>query len=295
MHIFALFRSYRRCLVDISLARTFLTILDTGSFITAADRLHVTQSTVSARIRTLEDMLGMQLFERDRSGARPTAAGSRFQRHALGLIRMWEQAQLEVGLPDVYHGSLVVGAQVSLWEGFLLKWLGEMTRLTKQVAVRAQLGFSDTLMRRLIEGVMDIGVMYTPELRPGFKVERLFDDEIVLVSSEKSNRGDLGRHYVYVDWGPEFQQDHSLHFPDTVRPGIHMEIGALGLGFFLENEATGYFPKRLVMPLVADGRLHLKPGAPVFTYPAYVVYSEDADSETMSRAVALLKRIARKL
>lgn len=281
--------------MDITLARTFLTIVETGSFITAADRLHVTQSTVSARIRSLEDQLGMQLFERDRAGARPTPAGVRFQRHALGLIRMWEQAQLEVGLPDLYQGSLVVGAQVSLWEGFLLDWLGEMARLGKPVAVRAQFGFSTNLMQRLIEGVMDLGVMYTPEMRPGFRVEKLFTDELVLVTSEKNDTADLGDHYVYVDWGPEFRQDHSLNFPDRSRPATYMELGTLGLGYFLSNEATGYFPRRVVAPLVADGRLSIKQDAPVFTYPAYVVHSEVADPEVMSPAVALLKRMARNL
>jgi DNA-binding transcriptional LysR family regulator len=281
--------------LDISLARTFLTIMETGSFITAADRLHVTQSTVSARIRSLEDQLGMQLFDRDRAGARPTPAGLRFRRHALGLIRMWEQAQLEVGLPDLYQGSLVVGAQVSLWEGFLLDWLAAMSRQGKPVAVRAQFGFSATLMQRLIEGIMDIGVMYTPEMRPGFRVEKLFEDEIVLVSSEKDSVGDLGRNYVYVDWGPEFQRDHSLNFADSIRPGIHMELGTLGLGYFLENEATGFFPKRIVAPLVEQGRLTIKQDAPVFTYPAYVAYSEDGDPEILGPAVALLKRLARSL
>lgn len=281
--------------MDISLARTFLTILDTGSFINAADKLNVTQSTVSARIRTLEDQIGMQLFERDRSGARPTPAGLRFQRHALGIIRIWEQAQLEVGLPDTFQGSLVVGAQVSLWHGFLLDWLGQMARLERQVAVRAQFGFSDVLMRRLIEGVMDIGVMYTPELRAGFKVEPLFADEIVLVSSEKQDAADLGRNYIYVDWGPEFQRDHSLNFPDMLRPAIYMELGALGLGYLLQNEATAYFPKRLVAALVEQGHLRIKQNAPVFTYPAYVVYSEDGDSDTMGQAIGLLKRAARDL
>lgn len=281
--------------MDISLARTFLTIMDTGSFITAADRLNVTQSTVSARIRSLEDQLGMQLFDRDRAGARPTPAGLRFQRHALGLIRMWEQAQLEIGLPDLYQGSLVVGAQVSLWEGFMLDWLAAMSTQSKPVAVRAQFGFSSALMQRLIEGVMDLGVMYTPEMRPGFKVEKLFEDEIVLVSSETDGAGELGRNYVYVDWGPEFQRDHSLSFAENIRPGIHMELGSLGLGYFLENEATGYFPRRIVAPLVEDGRLHIKQAAPVFTYPAYGVYSDDADPEIMSPAVAMLKRLARRL
>lgn len=281
--------------MDISLARTFLTIFEQGSFINAANILNVTQSTVSARIRSLEDQLGMKLFVRDRSGATPTPAGLRFQRHAVGMVRIWEQAQLEISLPEMYQGSLVVGGQVSLWGGFLLNWLAEMTRAKTNVAVRAQFGYSNVLMQRLIDGTMDLGVMYTPELRPGFKVERLFDDEIVLVSSEKGDVEGLGKRYVYVDWGPEFQQDHSLNFPDTVRPGIHMELGALGLGFFLENEATGYFPKRVVAPLVNGGKLRILWGAPVLTYPVYAVYSADSAGESLNQSVALLKRLARQL
>jgi DNA-binding transcriptional LysR family regulator len=281
--------------MDISLARTFLAILDTGSFINAADVLHVTQSTVSARIRSLEDQLGMRLFVRDRSGATLTLAGRRFQRHAQGLVRTWQQAQLEIGLPDLYHGSLVVGAQVSLWEGFLLKWLAEITSVKNQVAIRAQFGFSNVLMRQLIDGTMDMGVMYTPEMRPGFKVERLFNDEIVLVSSEKIPTNGLGDKYIYVDWGPEFQQDHSLNFPDAISAGIHMELGALGLGYFLENEATGYFPKRLVKHQVDAGTLCILTDAPVFTYPAYVVYSADSESEGLADSLAVLKQMAMKL
>jgi len=44
--------------MDIELARTFLEIVSTGSFIKAADRLHVAQTTVSARVRLLEQQLG---------------------------------------------------------------------------------------------------------------------------------------------------------------------------------------------------------------------------------------------
>ena len=44
--------------MDTELARTFLTVITSGSFISAADRLHVSQSTVSTRIHTLEDQLG---------------------------------------------------------------------------------------------------------------------------------------------------------------------------------------------------------------------------------------------
>ena len=54
--------------MDTELARTFLTVVTAGNFITAAERLHVSQSTVSTRIHTLEQQLGCTLFVRNKAG-----------------------------------------------------------------------------------------------------------------------------------------------------------------------------------------------------------------------------------
>ena len=62
--------------MDINLARTFLEVLASGSFGAAAERLHLTQTAVSARIRALEDQLGRRLFVRNKAGARLTPASS---------------------------------------------------------------------------------------------------------------------------------------------------------------------------------------------------------------------------
>jgi DNA-binding transcriptional LysR family regulator len=51
--------------VETELGRTFLAVVAAGNFISAAERLHVTQSTVSTRIRSLEDQLGCTLFVRN--------------------------------------------------------------------------------------------------------------------------------------------------------------------------------------------------------------------------------------
>jgi DNA-binding transcriptional LysR family regulator len=65
--------------MDIELARTFLAVVETGSFFNAAGKVNVTQSTVSMRIRTLEQQLGQPVFERSKTGATMTAAGRNFQ------------------------------------------------------------------------------------------------------------------------------------------------------------------------------------------------------------------------
>ncbi len=277
--------------MDVDLARTFLAVVETGSFVDAAGRVFVTQSTVSMRIKALEERLGKTLFERSKAGASLTPAGAQFQKHALTMVRVWEQARLEVALPPGYTSALTIGCQYSLWDGLLLRWLSRMRSKAPEMAIRTQVGFSDVLMQRLVDGTLEMGVMYTPQSRPGLELERLFEEELVLVSSESRPSAKPGRNYIYIDWGPEFRADHSLNFPDLSTPGLYMELGSLSLDYLLENRASGYFPKRLVVPHLRTGRLKLLPRAPVFHYPAYVVYPADGDPEVLELSLRTLRRV----
>ncbi|MGF1631291.1 MAG: LysR family transcriptional regulator [Kiloniellaceae bacterium] len=279
--------------MDIDLARTFLAVVDSGSFVGAARQVFVTQSTVSTRIRALEDQLGKPLFERSKAGAALTPAGAQFHKHAIAMVRVWEQARLEVSLPAGYQAALTVGGQYSLWDGFLMDWLAQMRAKLPEIAIRTFSGISATLMQRLVEGTLDIGVMYTPQSRPGFELEMLFEEELVLVSSEARPSAKLGQSYIYIDWGPEFQVDHSLNFPDLVTPGLYMEIGSLGLKYLLENRASAYLPRRLVQRPLAEGRLKLVPQAPAFHYPAYVVHATAGDPRVLDLVLKNLRSAAR--
>jgi DNA-binding transcriptional LysR family regulator len=86
-------------MMETELVRTFLAIVSSGSFVRAADHLHVSQTTVSARIRTLEDQLRRRLFIRNKAGASLTPAGAQFLRHAPALVQLWERARHQVAVP----------------------------------------------------------------------------------------------------------------------------------------------------------------------------------------------------
>ena len=85
--------------MDTELARTFLEIVSTGSFVRASDRLNVGQTTVSARIRILEQQLGRPLFVRNKGGATLTPEGERFLRYAPAFVQLWQRARHQVALP----------------------------------------------------------------------------------------------------------------------------------------------------------------------------------------------------
>ena len=277
--------------MDINLARTFLMVAETGSFIDAARKMNITQSTVSGRIKGLEDMLGRPLFERSKSGAALTNAGEQFQKHALALVRVWQHAQLEVGLSDQHRDHLTVGAPTSLWDGFLIKWIAWLRGNIPDIAVSANQGVSAVLTQRLIEGTLDLAVMYRPLQLPGHTSEHLFDEEFVLVTSAKSPVR-WASDYVFVDWGPDFAQDHAIAYPEWTNPGLNLDVGSIGMDYVLANECAAYFPARMVKGHLARGRLRLAKRMRKFVYPVYMVYPDARDEEAYEPIITSLRREA---
>jgi LysR family transcriptional regulator, flagellar master operon regulator len=277
--------------VDTELARTFLSVVAAGSFVKAAERLFVTQSTVSARIHALEEHLRAQLFVRNKDGTTLTAAGRQFQKHAVSLMRTLEQARQDVGVPQGYRASLTVGGRIGIWDSLLLRALAEIRAGVPDVALRAEIGLEEDLMLGLVEGRVDIGVMYTPQSRPGLNVEVLLQEELVLVATGPENAKLLGASYVYVDWGPEFRAQHNASFPEFAGPGLSTNVGWLGLQQILEVGGAGYFPRRLVAQHVASGRLH-EVDAAKFRLPAYLVYPLERDASVFDPVLQIIRSIA---
>jgi DNA-binding transcriptional LysR family regulator len=148
-------------------------------------------------------------------------------------------------------------------------------------------------MQGLIEGRIDIGVMCTPQSRPGLKLERLFEEKRVMVSTDPKGKPEPQPGYVYVDWGPEFYAKHSACFPNFGGPPLTANIGWLGLQHVLENGGSGYFPKRIVQPHLKAKRLCLIETAPEFSMAAYVVYPLDCDRDLFSIALEIMHGVAK--
>lgn len=279
--------------MDITLARTFLTVSETGSFIDAARDMNVTQSTVSARIRSLEELLGRPLFERSHTGAELTAAGEQFRKHALALVRVWQHAQLEVRLSGEHRDHLAIGAQMSFWQDFLLDWIGWLRIEVPDIAVSATANGAAYCIQRLIEGTLDLAILYQPTHPPGLVIEHLFDETFVLVTSVPPGRRRASE-YVSTDWGGNYLRDHTSAFPQLGPSGLHLDIGSSAVDYLLANEASCYCPRRLVRGHVTSGRLRLPARARKFVYPVFVVYPEARDEEAYEPILASLRRFASK-
>ena len=274
--------------MDVEFARTFLAVAAAGNFVGAAARLHITQSTVSARIQTLEMQMGARLFRRGRGGAELTAAGHRFLRHAKTLVRTLAQARHDVRLPSGFSGGLTLSGRSALWEGFLLSWVEWMRETVPDVSLRLELGFEEGIMQGLVQGTVDIGVMYTPESRPGLSVEHLFDESLVLVSNNP-DRPWPDPDYIHVDWGAEFHAQFGARFPDLETPARIANIGWIGLKLMQSHGGSAYLPQRTVRDPIEKGLLWRVHESPLITLPTYMVFPIDRDEAHLARAVQKLR------
>jgi DNA-binding transcriptional LysR family regulator len=259
--------------VDIDLALTFLAIADTGSFHGAAQRLNVTQTAVSARVRALEDQLGCKLFVRNKAGARPTPAGERFLYHANALVQVWESARRQIALPAGRQHLVSVGGELSLWNPLLADWLDWMRRTQPGIALRAEVDSATRLVERVQNGSLDAAVLYSPPRRPNLVVELLAEEKLVMVTTEPDGRHDPER-YIHVDWGPEFLANQQSAFPELASPAISVSHGPLALRYLHLAGGSGYFRLSAVRRSLEQGKLHRVPDAPEFSHSIHLVHAE---------------------
>jgi DNA-binding transcriptional LysR family regulator len=277
--------------MDIELARTFLEIVSTRSFIGAAERLNVGQTTVSARIRLLEQQLGRPLFVRNKAGASLTPAGEQFLRFAPGFVQLWQRARQQVAVPPGHHAVLTVGSEVSLWQPLLLDWIVWVRSALPHVALRVHVDVPQDLIKHVASGMVDAAIMYAPQHLPGLKIDLLLEEELVLVTSEAETDVPLSKDYVHVDWGPGFASHQDMGIPE-VAPSLFFNLGPLALSYVLSAGGSGYFRKRAIQPHIESGALRRVPGAPQFSYPVYIVYSVNADAAILEPALAGLKSVS---
>jgi DNA-binding transcriptional LysR family regulator len=167
-----------------------------------------------------------------------------------------------------------------------------MRKEIPDISLHAELNMPEALMNQLVGGLLDIGVMYMPQMRPGLKVEKLFDEDLILVSTNPNVWAPPGEGYVLADWGPEFNAMHRAAFPDWQSPGMSFGQGLLALNYVLDNGGSVYLPRRVAGPRLEAGQLSIVKDAPVFPYPAYVIYPESGDQDLLDMAIESMRSVA---
>jgi LysR family transcriptional regulator, flagellar master operon regulator len=279
--------------MDIVTARTFLEIVKTGSFVRAAENLHITQTAVSARIRVLEQQLDRKVFIRNKAGARLTPAGDQFFRFATSLVQIWDRARRTVALAPGRERVVTIGAELSQWNPLMRHWLLWMRRECPEIAVSAYIDTADSLMAQVQEGALDVAILYAAPARSGVVAELLFEEKLVLARTTPADQPLSADDHVHVDWGEEFAVNYHAAFPDADPGTVSISYGPLALDYVLAKGGSGYFRMAAIRPHLDDGSMVLVPDSPEFSYSSYAVHSANADESVMGRVRRGLRAAAK--
>ena len=269
--------------MDTQLLKTFLEVQRTRHFGRAASNLFISQSTVSARIRLLEEELGVSLFTRDRNNIQLTAAGRKLMRHAENITTTWSRVRQELAMGEDGPELLSTAAVSSLWDIALQDWVQWVYEECPEVCLSAETYEAEMLLRKLLEGSIDLGFVFDPPQSPGLMVAETIPIKLIMVSTEQGLNSIQGtrKNYVMVDWGTSFVIAHARHFPDMPTPRMRVGLGRLAKALILSRGGTAYLAEPMVRRQLEDKRLFQVEDAPVIERIAYGVYPANSDRRSM--------------
>lgn len=259
--------------MDIETFRTLLELNRTRHFGKAAAELFVTQSAVSARLKKLEQVLGVTLFDRQRRGIHPTPEGRRLLLHSESILALWRKALQDVALADQAQVQLAVGGIVSLWDVRLQAWIHRVHKAMPELALIVEAYGHDRLVRRMLDGALDMVIVYEPPQLEEFMIHQIADVSLIMVSSRPHQSVSAAlSDYIMVDWGQMHALQHSRHFPDAPPPAQRISQGSIALNFMLACGGAAYLAEQSVTALLASARLYRVEDAPVIRRSAFAVY-----------------------
>jgi len=145
-------------MLDLDLLRSFVSVVDTGGFTRAGERVHRTQSTVSQQIRRLEESFGRPLLHRDGKRITPTEGGERLLSYARRLLALAEEARDVVSRPTG-DGVVRLGIPEDFAAYRLTEMLSDFARSRPGLRLHVRCGKSAQLRSALERRDLDLALL----------------------------------------------------------------------------------------------------------------------------------------
>jgi LysR family nitrogen assimilation transcriptional regulator len=168
--------------MDLKQLEYFVRVAELGSFTRASIALNIAQPALSRQVRLLEVELRQSLLVRNGRGATPTEAGKLLLEHARGILHQVERAREELGrVRGALAGRVAIGLPPSLARVLTVP----LTRAFREQMPDAQLsiseGLSAAMQEWLVNGRLDIAVLYNAQPANGIEITPLLDEDLLLV------------------------------------------------------------------------------------------------------------------
>ncbi|MBP2328002.1 DNA-binding transcriptional LysR family regulator [Kibdelosporangium banguiense] len=185
--------------MDLKQLKALVTVVEVGSVTRAAELLHLVQPAVTRQIRTLEQELGVPLFERTRQGMRPTEAGVNLAERARRALTELDRARAELApTQGVITGIVTVGLLESAAELLAEPLVSAVLRDHPGIELRVLTAYSGHLQQWLDDGDLDLSLLYNLTSTPSLNVTPLVREQLWVVAPP-SERLDATRPVTFAE------------------------------------------------------------------------------------------------
>lgn len=250
---------------------TFLDLCETLSFNRTAERLGVTQSTVSGRIVALERGLGVSLLRRSRAGCELTPEGIRFAPHARALRHTMTEARAAARGASGNAMTLRLGLQHDLAAFDPARWVARVRAQLPQAALYIEADYSAQMCRDVQGGLLDLALVFTPQPSPDLHFETLGELTYRMVAPVGAGLEQIDaltpERYVLANLSPAFERTHAALLPHLSTPPLATGQSATVQGLILALHVAGYLDVHVAARLIEGALVVPVRGAPDLTQP----------------------------
>lgn len=270
---------------------TFLDLIESRSFNRTADRMGITQSTVSARVKALEDAVGARLFHRSRAGTEPTTEALRLAPHARILRQEWTLARRSVEKRGAVALTLRISIQNDLAHAQLGPLVGDLRKLLPQTAFYIEPDYSTQMCTDLTTGAQDFGVMFSPKAQAGLYFESVGVIPYRLISTHAQRLEEVeAERYVMAHFSPAFETAHRAALPDLSSAPVSAGQSSAVESLLREMGGSGYVMEPRAKTMVETGVFRWVTDAPILEQPVYAAMHERNRTQRAFRQMVQLVR-----
>lgn len=172
-----------RAIMDLRLLEIFCAVYEEGGISKAAERLHLTQPTVSGHIKTLEEYFGTPLFDRLGRGIQPTRAGDLLYEYGRRIVEIKKNIAEGMGkFLNRLAGRIVIGASTIPGEYLLPPLVGRFHRAHPQVEISLMISDTAQVIHQVTRGHVDVGCVGAQWDSSDLEFTRFASDRLILIA-----------------------------------------------------------------------------------------------------------------